>query len=211
MHKATKASSAPLSSEQKNAKSGFHFGLREVQTLARRFSIFDEFGTSYGNLMLDNLIQLILKHSASQADPNIINLELLEAAWPALVGREMARRTRPRAWSEGTLHIDVSTHAWVQELSFHREELLGRIQRLFPWQLDRLHLSVPEPFEPLELREELELYERPEEAARYAKSARSDKPLGEQQEKEVDEALEHLDEETRAHLLSIRRHIKGSD
>jgi hypothetical protein len=42
-------------------------------------------------------------------------------------------------------------------------------------------------------------------------SARRDKPLGEQEEKEVDEALEHLDEETRAYLLSIRRHIKSSD
>ena len=160
----------------------------QVQFSSRAFSISDAFGNLYGNLMLDNLIQLILKHSASQADPNIINLELLEAAWPALVGREMARRTRPRAWSEGTLHIDVSTHAWVQELSFHREELLGRIQRLFPWQLERLHLSVAEHFEPLELREELELYERPESASRHAMSARRDKPLGEQEEKEVDDA-----------------------
>lgn len=159
--------------------------------------------------MLDNLIQLILKHSASQADPKVINLELLEAAWPALVGREMARRTRPRSWHDGTLHIDVSTHAWVQELSFHREELLGRIQRLFPWPLERLHLSVAERFEPLEQREELELYERP--PTRSAPKKRADRPLEEHQEREVDEALEHLDEETRAYLLSIRRHIKSSD
>ena len=201
MHKATKASSAPLSSEQKNAKSGFHFGLREVQTLARRFSIFDEFGTSYGNLMLDNLIQLILKHSASQADPNIINLELLEAAWPALVGREMARRTRPRAWSEGTLHIDVSTHAWVQELSFHREELLGKIQKTFPWPLTRLHLSVAEDFEPLSQREELETIDRPTRPVAKRQATES-------LNQEAREAMSKFDEDMQARMMRIRAQIK---
>ncbi len=154
--------------------------------------------------MIDNLIQLILKHSADQADPDVVNLELLEAAWPSLVGHEMAQRTRPRAWNDGTLHIDVSSHAWVQELSFHREELLSRIQKLFPWKLERLHLSVAQRFEALEFREDLEVIDSP----LPKRMARRNKPLTEDDEAEVVEAMDHLDEETQAMLQRIRGHVK---
>ena len=155
--------------------------------------------------MLDNLIQLILKQAATQADPDVINLELLEAAWPALVGKEMARRTRPREWQAGTLHIDVSTHAWVQELSFHREELLGRIARLFPWKLERLHLSVAEHFTPLPMREEVELIEEPRPHKKKDAHAR---PLTASDEQAAEHDMAQLDEEMQAMLRKIRGHIK---
>ncbi len=151
--------------------------------------------------MIDHLVRLILKHSAEQADPGVVNLELLEAAWPALVGKEMARRTRPRAWSEQTLHIEVSSHAWVQELSFHREELLGKIQRTFPWTLSRLHLSVAEDFEPLPLREELETIDRaPLPIERKAASPKLNQ--------EARDAMSGFDDELQAQIMRIRAHIK---
>ena len=154
--------------------------------------------------MIDDLIRLIMKHSAEKADPSVISLELLEAAWPTLVGVEMARRTRPRAWGDGTLHIDVSSHAWVQELSFHREELLGRIKRVFPWRLERLHLSVAERFEPLERRELLGELDVP----RPELVTKPPRQLDEEAEREAHEALAHLDPETREVMLRIRGHIQ---
>jgi len=155
--------------------------------------------------MIDNLIRLILKHSAAQADPKVVNLDLLEAAWPALVGKEMSRRTRPRSWESGTLHIEVSSHAWVQELSFHREALLGKIQRTFPWQLERLHLSVAQDFEPLDPRPEFEEIDSP----LSSKPTKTPKPLDSEQQKELVEDLGHLDAEARASLLRIREHIRN--
>lgn len=154
--------------------------------------------------MIDHLVRLILKHSAEQANPSVVNLELLEAAWPSLVGKEMARRTRPRAWSQETLHIEVSSHAWVQELSFHREELLGKIQRTFPWKLSRLHLSVAEDFEPLTTREELETIER-------APMPIKKKAASPELNQEAREAMGTFDDELQARMMRIRAHIKSRE
>lgn len=151
--------------------------------------------------MIDDLIRLILRHSAEQADPGVVNLDLIEAAWPALVGKEMARRTRPRSWSEQTLHIEVSSHAWVQELSFHREELLGKIQKTFPWPLTRLHLSVAEDFEPLSLREELETIDRPLKPVARRQAT-------EHLNQEAREAMSKFDEDMQARMMRIRAQIK---
>ncbi len=151
--------------------------------------------------MIDHLVRLILKHSAEQADPNVVNLELIEAAWPALVGKEMAKRTRPCSWSSQTLHIEVSSHAWVQELSFHREELLSKIQKTFPWTLTRLHLSVAEDFEPLTYREELPEFERPPRPVQVRKASAS-------LNKEAREAMSKLDEDLQAQMMRIRSQIK---
>ena len=151
--------------------------------------------------MIDKLVKVILEHSAEQAEGDVVNLKLLEAAWPALVGKEMARRTRPRSWGAQTLHIEVSSHAWVQELSFHREELLGKIQRVFPWPLTRLHLSVAERFEPLAEREQLERITRP--SAPVARRAAS-----EELNREAREAMAGFDEEMQARMMRIRAHIK---
>ena len=163
---------------------------------------------------LTNLIRLILTHSADQSNANqAVGIELLEAAWPSLVGQEMARRTRPRAWHQGTLHIEVSSHAWVQELSFHREQLLERIQHLFPWPLERLHLSVAREFEPLELREDVEFLDvpRPERDERDERE-RARRTLDTPERERAERDLEQVeDEELRDQLRRIHGHIQRRD
>ena len=157
--------------------------------------------------MLDQLIRTILEKSAQQGTADVVNLELLEAAWPTLVGDQMARRTRPKSWHEGTLHVEVSSYAWVQELSFHRTRLLSKIQALFPWPLGRLHLSVAERFEPLALRQELEPLKPLAPAGRDRRGAAG--PGGEIDQAEVRRDLEGLeDEEMRQSLLRIQKLIQ---
>lgn len=153
--------------------------------------------------MLNRLMQAILKESARLADPNVVSLELLEAAWPELVGRDLATRTRPQDWRGSTLYIAVSSMPWMQELSYRQDELLSRIARLFPWKIERLHLSVVEPFEPLAERDALETvaFDRPRAAARPAQ------PLDAAGARQAARDLEALDEDTRAMLLRIKQHI----
>jgi hypothetical protein len=159
---------------------------------------------------LDDLITLILQEGARQADPRRVNLELFEAAWPVLVGDELARRTRPVAWSEGTLHIEVSSTPWMQELSYRSDELRRRITKLFPWPLERLRLTVAERFEPLPegLGDELITIDR---SARSDTSRRRHRPLSEEQVAEAEADLAELDEEMRETLRRIRGHIREGD
>lgn len=157
-------------------------------------------------MQLEFILREILKHSAQQGGNRGVNLRLLESVWPWLVGHDMARRTRPVSWRAKTLHIEVSSYAWVQELSFHREELLARIKRLFPWPLDELKLTVSERFEPLLIDDEAPLIQGLS-AARMPKRPLWDEGLID--EHEVEQDLEALDEETRASLLRIRKLASG--
>lgn len=156
--------------------------------------------------MLQDMIRAILHHCARQADPEIVNLALLEAAWPALVGHELARRTRPRAWRERTLFIDVCSHLWLQELSFRREELRRRIQQTFPWPLERISFAVHEPFTPLDLSPtNLPVLPLPP-----APPAPPPRPLSAKDAQEAQETLDRLDPETRALLERIGQHVRAS-
>lgn len=155
--------------------------------------------------MLDKLIQEILKFSAKENRGPHVSLEMLESVWPWLVGQDMARRTRPLSWEDGTLHIDVSTYAWVQELSFHQKDLTARIQRLFPWPLRSLKLSVSGKFTPLIQGDDLPIIE--------GVHTRIHQPEWDNtllDEDEVQEDLSRLDEETRELLLRIRRNASDS-
>lgn len=52
----------------------------------------------------------------------------LAVRWGELVGDRLAKRTRPRPLADdGTLTIVVASSAWLNELSFLREELRARI------------------------------------------------------------------------------------
>jgi predicted nucleic acid-binding Zn ribbon protein len=69
--------------------------------------------------------------------------------WKSIVGARFAARTRPDRIDEGVLWIRVSNSAWMQELSFLRDELLMNIQRALgdpPIVTDiRLHLGAARP------------------------------------------------------------------
>lgn len=56
----------------------------------------------------------------------------LLARWEAIVGEAIAAHARPDRCFGGTLFVRVNGHAWMQELSFVRPQMLERLQREFP-------------------------------------------------------------------------------
>jgi predicted nucleic acid-binding Zn ribbon protein len=66
-----------------------------------------------------------------------IPLAALTAAWPELVGDAIARQAWPlRIARDGTLHVATSSATWANELAFHADEIVERLQ-------DRLGAEAP--------------------------------------------------------------------
>lgn len=60
-----------------------------------------------------------------------IRAQRIAAEWTELVGAKIASRTRPDVVRDRVLHIDVSTSAWMHELSLLKPQLLaGLLERL---------------------------------------------------------------------------------
>lgn len=57
-------------------------------------------------------------------------LAAIAARWPALVGPELARTTRPSSLSGDTLMVMTSSSAWSQQLSFLAPEILRALRDL---------------------------------------------------------------------------------
>ena len=55
----------------------------------------------------------------------------IRKTWAALVGPEMARRTRPQSLSNGCLHVVVDNSPWLHELTLRAAELTERLHRQF--------------------------------------------------------------------------------
>lgn len=53
------------------------------------------------------------------------------AAWPALVGADAARRSRPQGLSNGCLNVVVDNSPWLHELTLRSGELTPRIASRF--------------------------------------------------------------------------------
>jgi hypothetical protein len=53
-------------------------------------------------------------------------------AWTALVGPEVARRSRPQALHEGCLQIAVDNSPWLHELTLRLPELTRKLTTAFP-------------------------------------------------------------------------------
>jgi len=51
----------------------------------------------------------------------------IRKTWAALVGPEMARRTRPQSLSNGCLHVVVDNSPWLHELTLRTTELTERL------------------------------------------------------------------------------------
>ncbi len=57
-------------------------------------------------------------------------LALMRAAWPAVVGPELARRTEVLAFDAGVLRVSVPDETWRRGLARMRGDLLGRLRAL---------------------------------------------------------------------------------
>jgi predicted nucleic acid-binding Zn ribbon protein len=51
------------------------------------------------------------------------------AEWADVVGEQIASVTRARAVSGGTLFVEVRSSAWMSELDFMKEEILGKLNK----------------------------------------------------------------------------------
>jgi hypothetical protein len=49
--------------------------------------------------------------------------------WDEEVGASIARRARPARFRNGILFVNVTTHAWLQELQFMKDEIRERLNR----------------------------------------------------------------------------------
>ena len=90
------------------------------------------------NVVADFLAQRGLRDRVEQAG--------IIPEWPQLVGEQIAAVTEPRSVSaNGTLFVDVTTNAWMNELSLLEPELLRSLNTLakrapikrIRWQLRR--------------------------------------------------------------------------
>lgn len=61
-----------------------------------------------------------------------LDLEAMREIWPIVVGRTMARRTRPKALRGTRLEVGVPDGTWLSELRFHTNRILERINRMLP-------------------------------------------------------------------------------
>jgi predicted nucleic acid-binding Zn ribbon protein len=56
--------------------------------------------------------------------------ELARSAWPQAVGKRIAARTRPVAFADGCLTIEVDDSVWLQHLRTMRRHILPRLQTI---------------------------------------------------------------------------------
>ena len=56
----------------------------------------------------------------------------LREQWPRIVGEAIAKRSRPRTVRGRTLIIDVENNVWMNEIRFHRDEIIRKIRREIP-------------------------------------------------------------------------------
>ena len=51
------------------------------------------------------------------------------SAWPALVGKEFSRHTRPASLKKGVLLVSVDESAWLYQANFQKEKLLKALKK----------------------------------------------------------------------------------
>jgi hypothetical protein len=56
----------------------------------------------------------------------------LRQAWTSLVGRDIARRSRPDTITAGTLRVVVDNSPWLHELTLREAEVTAKIRARFP-------------------------------------------------------------------------------
>lgn len=71
-----------------------------------------------------------------------ITVAFLTTIWPAVVGSDMARRTRPIRLAESKLVVEVSSQLWQRELDRQRQRMLDQVNHFLPRQLDTLTFVV---------------------------------------------------------------------
>src|SRR5687767_835684 len=56
----------------------------------------------------------------------------IQRSWAAVVGRDIARRSRPDSFIGGTLRVVVDNSPWLHEMTLRAPELAATLQKRFP-------------------------------------------------------------------------------
>jgi predicted nucleic acid-binding Zn ribbon protein len=56
----------------------------------------------------------------------------LREEWPRIVGGAIAKRSRPATVRGTTLIVEVENNVWMNEIQFHRSEIIRKIHQEFP-------------------------------------------------------------------------------
>lgn len=54
----------------------------------------------------------------------------IKKEWPAIVGKRVAEKTKPRALIKGTLYCVVTSSAWMTELNYQRPLIIEKINEV---------------------------------------------------------------------------------
>jgi hypothetical protein len=73
----------------------------------------------------------LLTGALPQISDRLIEFRLRQE-WPALVGRDIAKRSRPDALSGGTLRVTVDNSPWLHELKLREAEITAKLRERFP-------------------------------------------------------------------------------
>ncbi len=74
-----------------------------------------------------------------------MTLHRLQRQWSEVVGPQIASHTDPTEARRGILYIAVDSAAWLHELSFFKQEILGKVNRFFgagEARVNALHLKI---------------------------------------------------------------------
>ena len=74
--------------------------------------------------------------------PSERRLLRLIAAWPSIVGDDLARRSRPTAVGDGTLHLEVTHEGWVRSLRAFEDRVCCRATELTGTPVRRFRIRV---------------------------------------------------------------------
>ena len=76
-------------------------------------------------------IGAVLGHSFSNLGlATRINEFKIKKHWPEVVGRAISQRAVPLRLVSSTLHVTVSSSAWMNELLYHKDEIIEKINSL---------------------------------------------------------------------------------
>ena len=67
----------------------------------------------------------------------------LRAEWETVVGEAIADRSRPLRVRGKTLLVEVQNSTWMNEIQFHRNEIVRKVNREFPkLKIDEIRLQL---------------------------------------------------------------------
>src|SRR6266851_3265356 len=73
----------------------------------------------------------LLLSALPQISDRLTHLRIRQS-WGALVGRDLARRSRPDGLVGGTLRVVVDNSPWLHELTLREAELAAKVRARFP-------------------------------------------------------------------------------